>query len=1207
MLVMAMEAAKQLAEQDQQISGFTLSNVLFESHIGLRDIDNVSSDGVETRINLTPLQGNSDRGKNSYNFCINFRDKSEWRKSCCGAISVEHAEATEQTPQDFVYVDGKKPYKDMYEFRAPLCSAKCDVRSIYKDIEDSGKGFGPAFQSLYNVAYNRKGEAIADISTRQVDLHQSQKSGHFPYVVHPTTLDGLLQLPWLAMCDGGEKETSTMIPTRIDRLWLSNSGLGLSSAAMVKAYADCKSLGHQEAEATLVALDDTKTDVLISVDGYTRTLVRDANQDGKLRDGTNRRLFYRIETRPDPDLLSSKDWYDYLESVFPPRSSRIEFFRELRLMIILYISKALREISQSPLPEDLPYYRHRYVEWLEERIDLFNRDSLPFAPSEWKRHLQDESFLEALSERVRGHSTTGKFYVTVCQSLVGVLHGKIDALDLLYRDSLAKDYYEEFITNTNAMAWYPVYLDTIAHKNPSMKILEVGAGTGSFTGATLDKLRQSSDNECGVLRYASYDYTDISPSFFEKARERFSDHQHKMSFKTFDVEKDPNAQGFSSETYDLIIAGNVLHATKNIEDALRNIRKLLKPGGRLVIMEITEPNALRTSFAFGLLEGWWRAEENSRRSSPGLTESQWQEALSKSGFTGQYLNLPDNLDPECREHSCLIATAEDEKSAPSKYPRTFIVSASQCSRTSLISCELRKSLARLGVQDCEITSLHEAAKQDHLEDVYCIFLLEVTRSFLQSPSAEDFAALRTLLTRSSGFLWTTNSGGETPRYPENALATGLARALQNENNRLKPVLLALQPDSSPMSVTVSKIVNVFTRAQSSSASTKETEYTERQQRLCIDRVIEANQMNEKVATALAPQTRGQMLFKHCPPVRLGIGRPGDLDTLEFHEDEQYTQTLGHNDLEIRVRATGMNFRDPLVALGRIPTTTMGFECAGIVTRVGKACHDFKPGDRVCANVSHSYATFVRGNSIAAIHLPPELSFAEGAALPNTMLTVYYALHYLARMRKGESILIHAGAGGTGQAAIQMATLLDADIFVTVGSKEKKRLIMELYNIPEENIFYSRNTSFAKAVQQRTNGRGVDVILNSLSGDALIKSWECVAPFGRFLELGKKDILSRNQLPMLPFSKNASFHAIDLAYLYQRPELFCEIRDGFMDLLSAGKIRPAQPLHVYGVGQIEQAFRYLQSGKNTGKTVIEMRDDDTVTVSHTVSIALVCTY
>jgi NADPH:quinone reductase-like Zn-dependent oxidoreductase len=241
-------------------------------------------------------------------------------------------------------------------------------------------------------------------------------------------------------------------------------------------------------------------------------------------------------------------------------------------------------------------------------------------------------------------------------------------------------------------------------------------------------------------------------------------------------------------------------------------------------------------------------------------------------------------------------------------------------------------------------------------------------------------------------------------------------------------------------------------------------------------------------------------FGDSPALALEIGCPGFLESLHFVEDKASGEPLSTGELEIQIKATGVNFRDCLTALGQIDTKLIGGECAGVVTRVGEGCK-FKPGDRVCSCLTNTYRKFVRGSSDFVAKIPDEVSFTDGAAMPIAFLTTWHALCDLARLEEGQCVLIHAGAGGTGQAAIQIAKYLGAEIFVTVGSNDKKKLLMEVYGLAEDHILYSRNTSFAQGIMRLTNGRGVDVVLNSLSGESLLASWGCVAPVsskaGRF--------------------------------------------------------------------------------------------------------------
>ncbi|KAI4214948.1 MAG: hypothetical protein LQ351_002663 [Letrouitia transgressa] len=180
-----------------------------------------------------------------------------------------------------------------------------------------------------------------------------------------------------------------------------------------------------------------------------------------------------------------------------------------------------------------------------------------------------------------------------------------------------------------------------------------------------------------------------------------------------------------------------------------------------------------------------------------------------------------------------------------------------------------------------------------------------------------------------------------------------------------------------------------------------------------------------------------------------------------------------------------------------------------MTKVGSRCY-FAPGDYILCLATNTYQTYARTLEDCAAKVPDGLSLTEASALPIVFCTAWIALCDTARLQQGESVLIHAGAGGTGQAAIQITQYLGAEIYVTVGSDKKKRLVIDSYMIPEDRIFFSRNRSFAQGIMRIAQGRGVDVVLESLAGEGLRASWECVAPLGRFIEIEKRDRKARYQ-------------------------------------------------------------------------------------------------
>lgn len=291
-----------------------------------------------------------------------------------------------------------------------------------------------------------------------------------------------------------------------------------------------------------------------------------------------------------------------------------------------------------------------------------------------------------------------------------------------------------------------------------------------------------------------------------------------------------------------------------------------------------------------------------------------------------------------------------------------------------------------------------------------------------------------------------------------------------------------------------------------------------------------------------------------------------------------------------------SFRDVMVAMGQIPDKLFGFEAAGFVSQVGANVTNVKVGDRVALLAHGAHRTFHRVRAEYAMPIPGAMSFEEAAGVLLVHGTAWYALMEIARVQKGQSVLIHAAAGGVGQAAIMLAQTLGLEIFATVGSDDKKKLIQDHYGVLSDHIFNSRDLSFVKGVKRMTNGRGVDVVLNSLSEEALRQSWYCIAPFGTFVEIGMKDILRNMRLDMRPFLQDAKFAFFNLnRVMKERPEMMNKALSGAMALLSSGATRPVQPLTVYPVANIEDAFRLMQAGKHRGKLVLTYSGSDVVPV------------
>ena len=320
---------------------------------------------------------------------------------------------------------------------------------------------------------------------------------------------------------------------------------------------------------------------------------------------------------------------------------------------------------------------------------------------------------------------------------------------------------------------------------------------------------------------------------------------------------------------------------------------------------------------------------------------------------------------------------------------------------------------------------------------------------------------------------------------------------------------------------------------------------------------------------------------------LKIGTLGLLDTFYFAEDETSRNCLKLEDTQIQVKASALNFRDVMVALGKIPYEFFGYNCAGVITAIGDDVSDLAVGDRVYAFSPAVFVTVVRCAASCIVRIPETTNFDDTASLSVRCITVYHSLVNVAGLCKGETILIHAAAGGVGQAAIMLSQSIDAEIFATVENARKKEFIMSRYGFRKNHIFFSRDVSFETDIIDITRERGVDVALNSLSGDALRATWRCLAHFRRFVELGRSDIVANNNLEMQPFIHNRTYAAVDLLALSynEKPALMKDLLRKSIDLHFKGVFRPVSPIVVFPYSKMETAFRTIQSGDSMGKIVL----------------------
>jgi phthiocerol/phenolphthiocerol synthesis type-I polyketide synthase C len=416
---------------------------------------------------------------------------------------------------------------------------------------------------------------------------------------------------------------------------------------------------------------------------------------------------------------------------------------------------------------------------------------------------------------------------------------------------------------------------------------------------------------------------------------------------------------------------------------------------------------------------------------------------------------------------------------------------------------------------------------------------------------------------------------------------GLGRVITLEHPEFQCVRIDLEPGSG-----IAEIRSLF---QELSSQDNEDQIAFRRTLRYVPRLVRIAPGPTGAPVAKLGENEAGLSIPATPSFHLDIAKPGQLGTLRLQPTTR--REPGPGQIEIEVYVAGLNYRDVLTAMGVYPgdPIPLGAECSGRIARLGKGVEGFQVGDEVLAIAPSSFARFATTYAPLVVPKPAHLSFEEAATIPVTFLTAHYALNHLARMGEGERVLIHAAAGGVGLSAVQLAQWAGAEIFATAGSPEKRAF---LQYIGLRHVMDSRSLAFAEEVMQRTGGKGVDIVLNSLPGEYIPKSLSLLAPHGRFLEIGKMDIYLNRTLDLYPFSNSLSYFAIDMDRLCRERlalihSLFLELMEYFKD----GTLKPL-PRYVFPISDVVGAFRYLAQRKNIGKVVVSLQDGVTQPASET---------
>ncbi|KAI1109794.1 hypothetical protein F5Y14DRAFT_431116 [Nemania sp. NC0429] len=1188
MVCAVLEAARQLVDKTQRAEGFELRDIIISHAIAVPPGDT----GIATILHVKPRKlGTRSRESFWYEFELFSEQKiGEIVGHCSGLLGIRYATQTGDTGIDAEDASECERMREEYAKHSLVCRKTTKPEHFYDAWRSCGLEWGPQLQGLTSIRATRN-VACATVTIKDTRATMPAQF-EYDHLLHPTTLDSCLQATYAPTIGSSEAR----VPSSIDSVYVSTEQ-SKDAGAELYGFSTLFCQGRGFVGSTTMS-DKSWSQPKIVIKGV--NFVGLSGIDGEVEPekppSEIRKICSHLVWREDVSQLRQSE----AEQIFRPKPSIGTEVREAcEKASIIFKTRLLDAISSkehTPMNPDLA----RYEQWLRQHLESAdNRAQEPgCAPSGGPTVISetDTDFLVELSKA----SPDGELLCQVGDALLGVINGIFPEQSTPEMSSTLATYCSTTLGVGACNDMMAKWMELSGHKRPDQKILQIGAGAASLTLQVLEALGgQDGTTPC----FSQYVFTDWDANHLDNARERLKAWGDRLQFNEFDIEKDPAGQGFEKERFDVILAGHVLHATKQVDVALAHCFQLLKPGGKLVLGEFTH-SIDRVHLVKGVMPSWWQFEDT-RTCGPLLNEEEWDRRLTLSKFSGVDI-VGRDYEHESDRCSSMIVTTRPIKPEFSFNNIVLIRAQNASADVEMLSTNIAEKLTKFGLI-VELATLEQATALDAngkmiISGKPVLSLLEAETPFVSNLPETNFALIKRVLLESRGGLWVSRSNRQLDPSgdPTFCCTVGLLRCLRNEKPDILMHELALSPETHANTQEAADLVARSVRSifeADSLGLEAETEIAEHEGRLYIPRIFDHKDLNKSLEMiGRRPPVESQPFYQPDHALQLDIGTPGKLDTLHFIQDSMSSEPLGENDIELEVHANGLNSDDVMISMGLVSSTELGVDASGIVKRVGSKVTMTKPGNRVATFFPGACRNILRMHESLVVNLPDDMSLEEGASLPAAYATAYQSLYEVGRLASGETILIHEAASSVGQAAIQLAQHIGAEVYATVGSTTNRQLLIDEYKISPDHIFDSRGLSFANGIMRMTNGNGVDVVLNSLSGEALRRTWECISMFGRFIEVGTRNISSNTGLEMSQFQRNVTFASVDMEHMFRHSRrMMAKALHRSFGLIRDGSVGLIKPIAVYRYSEMENAFSAMQGGEYMGKIVLRVHPEDLVPV------------
>ena len=1102
-----------------------------------------------------------------------------------------------------------------------------DVAGYYRARADTGVDLGPSFRTL-GKAWSRQGEALGEVSFPAA-------LGSSGTDIHPLLLDGCFQVVGIARGLTGTQSTTTYLPFGWERLWLTQK-LPEQALCHVRMNQVFHEQGWEQEEDTgeppevlsgELRIYDANGVLIGGINGYT---VKRATRAALLSavEGV-KDLLYEIvwRERALPPGMKAADFFpgpaavaaeaqlftDYLTEAGVPPEGRDALLQDLERWSRRRALATLEELGWQRVAGETvdPEALREQLNVTEEHSRLFRRmfemlarsgvvaetdagftvllgpeDPLP----EDMQEAPDESADRMAGLYAHGQTEIGLFRRSG-SALGEVLRGKADPLTLLFSsgEPTAADLYLKAPVARAANRLLGDAVRSLVAGLPEgrrLRVLEIGAGTGSATNTVLPELPEG--------RF-DYTYTDISAGFFAEAEARFGDGGACIEYRPLDIEKDPVAQGFDSHGYDLLIASNVLHATRYLGETLGHCLDLMAPAGQLVALENLSGLGWM-DLTFGQLDGWWRFADDYRPHHALANPAVWRRALGDAGFTEAVVLGVDESDTTRMPDKGVIVAQGPAR--VKEAPGAWILAADQGGLAQQLAADLaarnqtvilagsetpengtpvaasagvfpaavepaqRESWQRLiaglpadvpfnGVVHLVGLDGHgpQATTGEMASDVKCAVASAL--ALVQGVADSDKAPAVWFVTRGAQVL-ERETGGE----PAGAALWGFGKAVDREAAHLQPRMIDLDPGSMAPAPDLANEL-LYPDAENHIA------YRRGQRR--VARLVRGEDTGERLAFpeglewVLAPDPAG-VFDRPCV-------QPLPARALEPRE------------VRVAVDAAGLNFWDVFRSLGFIEEGLLGREMCGYILETGAGVSTVSAGDHIVGLGFGAFGPQMVTHEELVTPAPKGFSVSELATVPSAFVSAALSFEF-SGLEAGDRVLVHAGAGGVGLAAIQLVQAAGAEVFATASMPKQAYL----RSLGVEHIFDSRTTAFGQEILAATGGEGVDVVLNSLTGEGFIDtSLSCLRQGGRFVEMARRDILSEDEMAAL--RPDVPYHILELDVLKKtEPARVGKVLRGVIERLSSGELKPI--IHSrWPLAEAGAALSFMRSARHVGKVVV----------------------